>query len=57
MIDSIVVVVPEALREEQLKKAIPSLTHVIIFSAENADANFSGVVPGDSVEWFKQHWG
>jgi hypothetical protein len=43
-----------ALRAEILR-AIPTLGIILIMSAEGL-INHAGLVPGDSVQWFKEHW-
>jgi hypothetical protein len=39
----------------EILRAIPSLLHILILSAEGS-INRSGRVPLESVEWFKEHW-
>ena len=42
------------LREEILR-AIPTLRQVLILTTEGS-INHAGMVPGNSVEWFNEHW-
>jgi len=43
-----------ALREE-IRKAIPTLSHFLLTSAEGP-TDHAGMVPKESTAWFKQHW-